>query len=120
MIGVNETAIRLPSAFAALFTGLLLLWFFLKYRRDFWAGFSAVLVLVTTQGYVDFHAARTGDCDALLTLFMTASCLTNTPIAPAIKNAGTRQSSTCSCAYHFARYRASNTELSKRVVPTGI
>jgi hypothetical protein len=40
-------------------------------------------------------------------------------MAPAMKKAGTRQSSTCSRAYHLVRARASVTAPSKRGKPTG-
>lgn len=75
LIGVNEISIRLPSALAAFFTCMALLWFSLKYVRSFWFGFMAVLVLITSQGYVSIHGIRTGDYDALLTLFTTLYCL---------------------------------------------
>jgi hypothetical protein len=50
---------------------------------------------------------------------MTAPGLTKTAIAPAMKNAGTRQSTTCSRAYHLASASASTTALSNRSTPTG-
>ncbi|WP_159038469.1 ArnT family glycosyltransferase [Brumimicrobium mesophilum] len=75
LFGINETAIRLPSAFAGLFTCIGLLVFSLKYLKSFWFGFITVFVLITTFGYIDFHATRTGDYDALLTLFTTLSGL---------------------------------------------
>ncbi len=51
--------------------------------------------------------------------FITAAWLTKTPIAPAMKKAGTRQSRTCSRAYHLASWNASSSAPSKRAVPTG-
>jgi len=71
LFGVNETGIRLPSALAAFLTCITLLVFSVRYLKNFWFGFICVLVLVTSMGYVDVHAARTGDYDALLTLFLT-------------------------------------------------
>lgn len=71
IIGVNELAIRLPSALAAVLTCGLLLFFFLRYLHTLELGFIAVLVLITSQGYIHIHATRTGDYDALLTLFTT-------------------------------------------------
>ena len=50
---------------------------------------------------------------------MTDACETNAAIAPAIQNAGSRQSTTCSRAYHLVSSRASLTAPSKRGVPTG-
>jgi len=75
LFGVGELAVRLPSAFAALFTCIALLVFSIKYIKDYWFGFIAVVVLITSQGYVDYHSTRTGDYDALLTLFTTLSGL---------------------------------------------
>lgn len=75
LFGVNETAIRLPSAFAGLFTCIGLLLFSKKYLKSFWFGAITIFVLITTMGYIDYHSTRTGDYDALLTLFTTLSGL---------------------------------------------
>lgn len=75
MLGVNELAIRLPSAIAAFFTCIVLLIFSHRYLKNFWFGFIAVLILITSHGYINLHATRTGDYDALLTLFTTLSGL---------------------------------------------
>ena len=40
-----------------------------------WLGFFAAMILVTSQGYVNYHCSRTGDYDALLILFTTLFCL---------------------------------------------
>ena len=72
-IGVNELAVRLPSAFAALFTCILFLLFSEKFLKKSWFGFIAVIVLITCNGYINVHATRTGDYDSLLTLFTTIS-----------------------------------------------
>ncbi len=71
LVGFNELAIRLPSALAAVFTVLLMMRFFIKEFKDPIGGFSAGLVLVCAQGFIDFHVVRTGDHDALLTFFQT-------------------------------------------------
>jgi 4-amino-4-deoxy-L-arabinose transferase-like glycosyltransferase len=73
MFGVNEISVRLPSAIAAFLTCLALLVFALRYLKDFWFGFIAALLLVTSSGYISIHGTRTGDYDALLTLFTTLS-----------------------------------------------
>lgn len=75
LIGVNELAVRLPSAFAGFFTCLVLLIFSKKYLKNFWFGFITIFVLITSHGYINVHATRTGDYDALLTLFTTLSGL---------------------------------------------
>lgn len=71
IIGVNEVAVRLPAAIAALITCALLFFFSIRYLKNFWFGFIAALVLVTSNGYIEIHAARTGDYDTLLALFTT-------------------------------------------------
>ena len=75
IVGVNELAVRLPSAIAAFFTSIILLIFSHRYLKNSWFGFIAVLVLITSHGYINLHATRTGDYDALLTLFTTLSGL---------------------------------------------
>jgi len=71
LFGVNELAIRLPVAIAAFITAAFLMIFSIKYIKNYWFGIIAVLVLITTNGYVHLHAARTGDYDGFLTLFTT-------------------------------------------------
>jgi len=71
LAGVNEIGLRLPSAIAAFFTCILLLLIAVRYVKDFWLGFICVLVLITSSGYFDLHAIRSGDYDALLTFFLT-------------------------------------------------
>lgn len=68
-IGLDELSIRLPSALAAFFTCMALVWFSVKYLGGFWFGFVTSLVLITSQGYVNMHGSRSGDYDTLLTLF---------------------------------------------------
>lgn len=71
IVGFNELAIRLPSAIAALLTCVLMAVFSRKYFKDALPGIIACMVLVTANGYIHIHASRTGDYDALLTLFTT-------------------------------------------------
>lgn len=72
---MNEFAVRLPSAVAGLFTCFLLMWFSKRHLGHYFVGYIACVILVTTQGYVGHHVTRTGDFDALLCLFTTASIL---------------------------------------------
>jgi len=67
----GELAVRLPSALAGLLTCIGLFLFFKRYFKNFWFGFIVAIVLVTSNGYVEYHATRSGDYDALLTLFTT-------------------------------------------------
>lgn len=74
LLGVNELSVRLPAALAGLLTGLLLLWF--GARHHSWpAGFVAGLTLLCMKGTNAIHVFRTGDFDAYLVLFTTASIL---------------------------------------------
>lgn len=75
LFGVGELAVRLPSAIAAFFTCLALLLFGQRYMKSYWFGFMAVMVLITSYGYINTHASRTGDYDAMVALFMTLSAL---------------------------------------------
>lgn len=69
--GPNEWAIRLPSALAALGTVFLLLLFAQRSLQDYRIGVVAMLVLVTSPGYIRNHVARSGDLDATLIFWIT-------------------------------------------------
>lgn len=75
IIGFNEMAIRLPAAIAGLLTCGVLLIFSRQYFKNILIGAFACITLVTSNGYVDTHAIRTGDYDGLLALFTTAFIL---------------------------------------------
>ncbi|UTW62279.1 glycosyltransferase family 39 protein [bacterium SCSIO 12741] len=75
VIGANEIATRLPSILASLFTCVLLLLFSHRYLKKPWFGFIAVMVLMTSYGYVIDHGIRFGEYDSLLALFTTIYCL---------------------------------------------
>lgn len=69
--GPTELAVRLPSALAALLTGIMLWRFASRRLHREYLGLLAAAILFTTAGYVRLHGTRTGDFDALLTLFTT-------------------------------------------------
>jgi len=75
ILGQGELAIRLPSAIAAFLTALGLILFSARYLKNNLFGIIAALVLVTSTGYIQIHASRTGDYDALLTFFTTSYIL---------------------------------------------
>lgn len=75
IFGLNEFTIRLPAMLASILTVALLVCYFQRFHGNRYMGYLASLVLITSQGYIDRHIARTGDHDALLILFLTAILL---------------------------------------------
>jgi 4-amino-4-deoxy-L-arabinose transferase-like glycosyltransferase len=75
VVGVNELAIRLPIALATLALCFALLYFSKRIFNSNLIGIAAVLILITTNGFVELHGSRTGDYDLLLILFTTLSCM---------------------------------------------
>ena len=69
VFGYTTSAFRFPTLLASLATIGVLFRFASKVLERPVAGLFAVLVLVTCAGYVRGHVARTGDYDALLTLW---------------------------------------------------
>ena len=75
VFGPNEWGVRLPSALAALATVSIVFAFCnFRLKRSF-VGFTASLILLHSNGYIQFHAARSGDYDAILTLWTTGYLL---------------------------------------------
>jgi len=76
VLGPNELAVRLPSALAGLATVLILVWFGYRQIRLPALGYFAGLALITMFGYLEKpHSVRSGDYDALLTLWLTGGLL---------------------------------------------
>jgi len=75
LFGIRELSMRMPSAIAVIFTFIALIWFSKKYLDTYIPGMIAAMVLATTECYLNYHIGRTGDYDALLTLFSTLTCL---------------------------------------------
>lgn len=75
IFGMNELSIRLPAALGAFFTCAVIFIFCYKYLKNIELGFIAVLVLITTTGFIKTHVARTGDYDSLLVLLTTTYLL---------------------------------------------
>jgi 4-amino-4-deoxy-L-arabinose transferase-like glycosyltransferase len=65
--GFSAWALRLPTLAATLATVVLLFRFAATVLQRPLAGFLGAVVLVTCEGYLRVHVARTGDYDALLT-----------------------------------------------------
>jgi 4-amino-4-deoxy-L-arabinose transferase-like glycosyltransferase len=74
LFGVNEFAVRFPSALAVLCLGVVLILFGGKIQKP-WVGFFAALIATTCRGIAGYHAGRGGDYDAMLTLFVTTYTL---------------------------------------------
>lgn len=72
IFGVGELAVRLPSALATLALCALLIWWGKRDWSGALAGAMAGLFLLCNWQFMGNHGARTGDFDALLTLFLTA------------------------------------------------
>ena len=73
IFGPSEFSFRLPSIMAAFLTC-----YFLFRTISFnlvapWMGLIAVVLLLTSEGYLTMHAARSGNYEALLALFMSLS-----------------------------------------------
>jgi 4-amino-4-deoxy-L-arabinose transferase-like glycosyltransferase len=69
LLGYNELAIRLPSALATSLS-IIIIFSFMQKREGFMMAWISALILLTAEGFVTFHTGRTGDSDALLTLFI--------------------------------------------------
>lgn len=74
LFGINEWALRFPSALAA--TGILALLVFWTKRLGQWrAGVFAAIVLISSPGFIHTHVVRSGDYDTLLTGLLTLQLL---------------------------------------------
>jgi len=71
LFGINEFAIRFPSALFGLFTVLAVYFFCARVIKSRITGLFSVLVLITSKGFVGYHVTRTGDLDAVLVFWLT-------------------------------------------------
>jgi 4-amino-4-deoxy-L-arabinose transferase-like glycosyltransferase len=69
IFGYTELAVRLPSAIAAFCLAMFLLNFFYRHFQKPMIGILAVMVLLSSGGYIHDHSVRTGDHDSLLICF---------------------------------------------------
>ncbi|MFA6806586.1 MAG: glycosyltransferase family 39 protein [Bacteroidales bacterium] len=72
--GVNETAVRLPSAIAIMLLGIVIILLTGVLKKPF-LGFYASTVLICSKGILYYHTGRSADYDALLCLFMISYLL---------------------------------------------
>lgn len=75
VFGINEFALRFPSASAALGLALSLFYFCSRHLRSTAVAFAAVAMMYTSTAFVSVHGARTGDYEMLLVLFSTQAAL---------------------------------------------
>jgi 4-amino-4-deoxy-L-arabinose transferase-like glycosyltransferase len=75
LFGFSEWSLRLPSALAGLLTALAISLFTFHKSRSVLLACLSAFILVSFSNYVGLHATRTGDYDALLTLWTTTYCL---------------------------------------------
>jgi 4-amino-4-deoxy-L-arabinose transferase-like glycosyltransferase len=71
ILGFSELSLRLPSAIGAFILCLALFAMLRKYTGSMVYAFMAVIVLVTSRGFIRNHVSRTGEYDSLLVLFAT-------------------------------------------------
>ena len=74
ILGPSVLALRLPSALSALAISLLLAGVVYRKTSKLTAGLLSALVFVTSAGFIGLHVSRTGDYDALLSLFIFLYC----------------------------------------------
>ena len=69
LFGISELSLRLPSAISATLIVLIIYFFSLKILKNRWIGLLGSLIILSSMGFPDIHIGRSGDYDALLTLF---------------------------------------------------
>jgi 4-amino-4-deoxy-L-arabinose transferase-like glycosyltransferase len=73
IVGENTLGVRLPSALATLALAVLMILFCGRTLKDWKGGFFAAGSLLVSDGFIKAHVSRTGDHDALLSLWLTLS-----------------------------------------------
>lgn len=71
LFGVNETAVRLPSALSIMFLGIILIFLTSKINRP-WIGFYASVIIICSKGILYYHCGRNADYDAMLSMLVIA------------------------------------------------
>jgi hypothetical protein len=73
IVGENTLGVRLPSALATLVLAVLMVLFCGRDLKDWKGGFFAAGSLLVSDGFIKAHVSRTGDHDALLSLWLMLS-----------------------------------------------
>ncbi len=71
LFGINELAVRLPSAIFGLLTILLVYFFCSNVLESKTIGFISAGILMTARGFIGNHVVRTGDLDGVLVFWLT-------------------------------------------------
>lgn len=71
VFGYSELGVRMPSVLAGIFILIILIVYSKKVLGGYLPGIFSALAIASTTGIVRYHGTRTGDVDALLTLFIT-------------------------------------------------
>lgn len=74
IFGVNEAAVRLPSALSMLFLGISLILLSGKLQKPF-LGFYSAVVIICSKGLLIYHCGRNADYDAMLCMFTLSYAL---------------------------------------------
>ncbi len=75
IFGINELAVRVPSAISATLVVLIIYFWLKKITKNRLVGFLGSLIILSSMGFPDWHIGRTGDYDAILTLMVFLAAL---------------------------------------------
>ncbi len=75
LFGVNEFALRFPSAMSSWLLGILVMLFVWNYFKSYHIAIVAGILLFTSEGLIRTHVARTADFDAPLAFFSVLACV---------------------------------------------
>lgn len=70
IFGINEFAVRVPTAFFTFLIVFLLLYFSWRYLKEIYTGALASIIIVNVAGFMGYHVARNGEPDVMLTFFV--------------------------------------------------
>lgn len=73
LFGFSAWSLRLPTALAGLATAMMIYGFLRRETKNEWTASLAGISLMAAPGWTDEHVVRSGDYDALLCLWLTAS-----------------------------------------------
>lgn len=73
VFGLNEFAIRFPSALSGFLCILLCGYIVYQHHKNTYLSCFSMLLLACSKGFIELHGSMTGDYDALLSLFILAA-----------------------------------------------